>query len=412
MSRFSFIIVCTMLWICTLCAPGFSEGVQTAYVLKPTINLRNQPRAESDKVASLTQNTSLYILDSQEGWTNVLTHTGLKGWVRNDLKSDTIIRIHKNEHTLVVTTTDGQILSVRLTPGKRGLTNGRYFLLAGKGGFSLSWPNRRDLQHALLAGKMTYPIYKKAILAGPDKAATNQLSICQTGSKQPSCTAFLDKKDYTQLAAIIPHGARIEVYENEAQDNELNGQDSMSARILAGGLKQLKYPAVGLRPNAKLPGLSYPNGDIQPDFAAPADIITRAVRFAGADLQPLVHEDILLHSKRYAELDLGSDHAASHRNLPVLQTFFAHNSLGLSTDCANDPYSFMAGDIVFIATDTTMPDTPTAAGIVTDTFDSHGLPLILTIGGMGQHTGKKDLLSHEYWKVIGHFRMLHLFDYQ
>lgn len=49
---------------------------------------------------------------------------------------------------------------------------------------------------------------------------------------------------------------------------------------------------------------------------------------------------------------------------------------------------------------------------MTEDYDAQGLPLVVTIGGMGQRVGKKNMLARNKTKVIGHFRMLHLFDYQ
>lgn len=227
------------------------------------------------------------------------------------------------------------------------MTKGRYFLSPDSGMLSLSWPNGKDLRDALLAGRMTYPSYSKAILAGPGQVAATLLAVCPAGSSQPSCAAFLGKSEYSRLAQAIPFGVRVEIYDDVSVDLRVNQPGALSQRILAGACKQLKNPAVGLRADARLPSLAYPGGDIQPDFASSTDVVIRAVRFGGVDLQALVHEDILRHPEYYAGLDLGVDRAASHRLFPVLQTFFAHNTMSLPTDCVVNPYSFEGGDIVF-----------------------------------------------------------------
>jgi uncharacterized protein YijF (DUF1287 family) len=388
------------------------DDYSNAYVLKSVVSLRNGPTSDSDKVGTLIRNTSLYCLDGQDKWIRILQPDQLNCWIRGDLVSKIVIRIHKDERRLVTTEGDHTVLSMPINPGKRPMENGRYFTFSGAGMLKISWPNRHDLREALKAGRMTYPKYKNAILSGPEKMAANQLSLCPAGSPEPSCGAFLAAQDYNRLTGMITEGARLEVYANANEDKELNQPDEFSRRILLGALKQLTYPAAGLRSDARPPRLSYPGGDIQPDFASSADIVIRAIRYAGADLQALVHEDILLHPQRYDGLDLGKDFATSHRRIPVLNTYFTHNAFSLSSDMTNDPFSFEAGDIVFFSSGETAAPGPDRIGIISETFNNAGLPLVITIWDMGQSTRKSDILGRKNIHITDHFRMPHLFDYQ
>lgn len=411
-----FRILCNILIItaslCLLQTAEAQGGCQDLHVLKSMANIRSEPNTDSVNIGAVVRNTSLACLEEKGGWIRILQAGGLKGWIRGDLVSRVVVRIHKHEQRLVVTEGGRDALVMPITPGKRLLEDGRYFVSPGSGILNISWPNRRDLRLALQTGVMTYQAYKNAIMAGPENMVGSQLAICRAGNLNPTCGVFLAPNDYKDLTTMIPGGARLEIYAEEKEDLQRRQPDDLSRQILLGALEQLKYPAAGLQPGGNPPQLAYPGGDIQPDFASSPDIIIRAVRYAGADLQALVHEDTLLHPKRYEGLNLGDDFAASHRLVPVLQTYFMHNALSLPTDSATDPFSFEAGDIVIFSTGEAGPQTPDRAGILSETFDRLGLPLVITVWDLGQSTGKKKLLGRDSPKVTGHFRMTHLFDYQ
>jgi len=408
MYRILLIITTVAATLCLLHSTSAKANCQDLYVLKSMVNLRSDPDSASSKVGLLTRNTSLSCLEESNGWTHVFLAGKTNGWVRNDLVSKVVMRVHKTERLIRVTDGDQEILSVPVTPGKRAMENGRYFALPGAGSLNVTWPNRKDLRSALEKGRISYPSYKNAIVAGPENMTAHQVAICPSGSESPTCGAFLKVSDYRRLAALISRGARLEIYDNAFDDQLLNQPDEFSRRIHLGALEQLKQPAAGLRPGGRLPALSYPGGDIQPDFASSTDIVIRAVRYAGADLQALIHEDILLHPERYRELETESPLAASHRLVPILWTYLKHNALSLPTDAADHPFCFEAGDILIFSAE----GLPDLAGIVSETFNKAGLPLVITIRGMGQSTRKANLLGRKDLKVIGHFRMTHLFDYQ
>lgn len=84
----------------------------------------------------------------------------------------------------------------------------------------------------------------------------------------------------------------------------------------------------------KYRAISYPNGDVQPLYGVCTDVIIRAYRALGIDLQRLVHES-----------RLGSgDVSIDHRRTDTLRRFFA--AFGQSLPITDAPEDYFPGDIV------------------------------------------------------------------
>ncbi|WP_319469567.1 DUF1287 domain-containing protein [uncultured Pseudodesulfovibrio sp.] len=297
-----------------------------------------------------------------------------------------------------------------IAPASAGMPEGRYFAtLSGGRSMILSWPNRADYRRFLVTGNMTLARCDAALVSGKS-SMRKRIALCGGSGKSGECGAVFSASDFSRLTTLFPNGCRVEIYPDAEEDRMLNRPDELSYRIYQGAVALLKTPPAGMRQGARLPALSYPGGDIQPDFATSPDIVTRAVRRAGLDLQVLVHEDMLLHPDRYQGLDRGDDPHGAHRSVAVLFAYFSHNSLSLTTDVNEDLFAFEAGDIVFWASGETGNDAPDRAGVVSETFDRDGVPQIITVGGVGQLTRRQSVLTKQ--TLIGHFRMTHLFDYQ
>lgn len=92
--------------------------------------------------------------------------------------------------------------------------------------------------------------------------------------------------------------------------------------------------------------IPYPNGDIPSGKGVCTDVIIRAYRITGIDLQWKVHEDMKQNFHRYPQLWglKRTDRNIDHRRVPNLMKFFERHgvSLGLSTDTKN----YVPGDIV------------------------------------------------------------------
>ncbi len=92
--------------------------------------------------------------------------------------------------------------------------------------------------------------------------------------------------------------------------------------------------------------ISYPNGDVPAGKGVCTDVVIRAYRKLGIDLQQQVHEDISHHFKSYPQMwGLAKpDKNIDHRRVPNLMHFFkTHGKVKPNT---LNPADYQPGDIV------------------------------------------------------------------
>ena len=92
--------------------------------------------------------------------------------------------------------------------------------------------------------------------------------------------------------------------------------------------------------------IDYPNGDLPADRGVCTDVIIRAYRKLGIDLQKEVHEDMLDNFDAYPKIWglTKTDKNIDHRRVPNLMTFFARN--GEIKLITRNPGDYEPGDIV------------------------------------------------------------------
>jgi uncharacterized protein YijF (DUF1287 family) len=145
--------------------------------------------------------------------------------------------------------------------------------------------------------------------------------------------------------------------------------------------------------------LAYPNGDVPQNIGVCTDVIIRAYRKVGTDLQKLVHEDmksnfLLYPSKRIWGLN-STDKNIDHRRVPNLQTFFKRHGEDLQISSNKKDYS--VGDIVTWILPGNLPH----IGMVINQVDPvSGNPMIVHNIGQGP---KIDDMIFDY-KITGHYR--------
>lgn len=143
--------------------------------------------------------------------------------------------------------------------------------------------------------------------------------------------------------------------------------------------------------------LDYPGGDVPEITGVCTDVIIRALRAQGLDLQQAVHQDMRNHFARYPQNWglRGPDRNIDHRRVPNLMTWFKRQ--GWSLRFTNDPASYQAGDIVTWD----LGGGTLHIGIVSDRRSAEGVPLILHNIGLGAR--EDDLLLR--YRIIGHYRI-------
>jgi uncharacterized protein len=143
--------------------------------------------------------------------------------------------------------------------------------------------------------------------------------------------------------------------------------------------------------------IPYPNGDVPADKGVCTDVVIRAYRKVGIDLQQLVHEDMKKNFRRYPNLwGLSrTDTNIDHRRVPNLMKFFSDHGRTLTTQ--SKPEEYKPGDIVTWS----LGGGLTHIGIVIDKKSADGKrPLIVHNIGNGQEIS--DCLFS--YTIIGHYR--------
>ena len=143
--------------------------------------------------------------------------------------------------------------------------------------------------------------------------------------------------------------------------------------------------------------IEYPNGDIPSDRGVCTDVVIRAYRKLGIDLQREVHEDMKQNFSLYPQ-KWGlrkTDRNIDHRRVPNLMTFFERN--GQSLQISAEPRDYQPGDIVCW----NLGGAVTHIGLVTNELSSDGSRFQI-IHNIGRGQVIEDMLME--FKIIGHYR--------
>jgi uncharacterized protein len=142
--------------------------------------------------------------------------------------------------------------------------------------------------------------------------------------------------------------------------------------------------------------LPYPGGDVPASRGVCTDVVIRAFRTQGWDLQQRVHEDMRAHFAKYPQKWglRGPDSNIDHRRVPNLQTWFARQ--GWSQTATRNAASYRAGDLVTWMLPGNLPH----IGIVSDRRSRTGTPLIIHNIGNG---AREENILFDY-PITGHYR--------
>jgi len=142
--------------------------------------------------------------------------------------------------------------------------------------------------------------------------------------------------------------------------------------------------------------LPYPGGDVPLDRGVCTDVVVRALRTQGLDLQQAMHEDMRAHFAEYPQQWglTGPNANIDHRRVPNQMHWFQRQ--GWSHAITTRAADYAAGDIVAWKLDSGLLH----IGIVSDRKASDGTPLV--IHNIGNGTQEDDLLFQH--AIIGHYR--------
>jgi uncharacterized protein YijF (DUF1287 family) len=398
-------------------------------------NLRAQPAENATVVDKLDANQDLRVLDTRDAWLRVRAGIDVEGWLPATAISDTWIKVWKRERKLLLMKGEKVERDYRIALGsqhpegdklrlKDGRTpEGRFFIAElddapeegryGARSMRLSYPSAADARRGLaerLIDKNTYLAIMRAVRNGetpPQHTALGgSIRIHGGGSTRDwtlGCVALADQ-DVRDLFALARKGMRVDIYASAADDARLSAPDFLPRAILTAAHEQLAAPARYTVAAVKASTLAFPGGDIAADQAVCTDIVVRALRGAGLDLQALVFEDRTLHPGHYRNPREIPRPSIDHRRVGNLVSFLRH----FATDGKMSPgQGFAPGDVVVFDTGIANGTRFDHIGIVDDTKDSDGEWRAINIWTVNARTAAMDLIGKPYPTVVAWFRLGH-----
>jgi uncharacterized protein len=147
--------------------------------------------------------------------------------------------------------------------------------------------------------------------------------------------------------------------------------------------------------------IAYPNGDVPAGIGVCTDVVIRAYRAIGTDLQKIVHEDMAAHFDQYPSSKIWghrtTDKNIDHRRVPNLQAFFKRKGQVLPISTQSKDYR--PGDLVTWMLPGNLPH----IGIVTNKINPNtGNQMI--VHNVGRGPKLEDSLFD--YKITGHFKFV------
>ena len=143
--------------------------------------------------------------------------------------------------------------------------------------------------------------------------------------------------------------------------------------------------------------IGYPNGDVPRETGVCTDVVIRAYRHAGADLQVLVHQDMKVAFSAYPK-NWGlrrPDTNIDHRRVPNLATFFRRKGTALPVTRRGADYR--PGDVITWRLSSGVPH----IGVVSD-VPVRGTDRYLVVHNIGSGAQIEDVLFE--YELTGHYR--------
>jgi len=164
-------------------------------------------------------------------------------------------------------------------------------------------------------------------------------------------------------------------------------------QVVEAGLEQTKYTFYYDPSYTKI---SYPGGDVPLERGVCTDVIIRAFRKVGVDLQKEVHEDMRRNFAAYPKKwDLKTpDPNIDHRRVLNLMTYFERKGRALAI--SSNPKDYLPGDVVTWDVNG-YPHT----GMVTNIW-ANGAQNFLLVHNIGRGVKVENVLFA--WPITGHYR--------
>jgi len=148
--------------------------------------------------------------------------------------------------------------------------------------------------------------------------------------------------------------------------------------------------------------IKFPMGDVPREMGVCTDVVIRAVRNAGVDLQKALNEDIKRSPRSYPMVKGRANPHIDQRRVKTLLPYFVRHweEHTARFDDPKDP--LRPGDVIFMDTFPSKAG-PDHIGILSDHLDDQGLPLVINNWTTGTVTAEMDLLT--FVPVLHRFRL-------
>jgi uncharacterized protein YijF (DUF1287 family) len=140
-------------------------------------------------------------------------------------------------------------------------------------------------------------------------------------------------------------------------------------------------------------------GDVEPSHGVCTDVVVRALRVVGIDLQSRVHADITASPRSYPDVPSPDANIDHRRVKPLLEYFDRH-----ATKLDSNPQSatWKPADVVIWSFSQCPHCEPNHIGMISDRKGARGLPLV--IHNIGPHPTEDDVLDQ--FVILRHFRII------
>jgi uncharacterized protein YijF (DUF1287 family) len=140
-------------------------------------------------------------------------------------------------------------------------------------------------------------------------------------------------------------------------------------------------------------------GDLDPGLGVCTDLVVRALRVVGIDLQSRVHADILASPRSYPDVTV-ADSNIDHRRVRPLLEYLDRHAQRLDADPQSPTWK--AGDVVVWSFTECPSCVPNHVGMVSDQAGDRGLPLV--IHNIGPQPAEEDVL--DAFLILRHYRVI------
>jgi uncharacterized protein len=191
----------------------------------------------------------------------------------------------------------------------------------------------------------------------------------------------------SQRAVEVPERALIEAMQVKADATPL---EKLNANAIEQTTQTTSYDPSYVK-------LGYPNGDVPINTGVCADVVVRAFRKAGIDLQKELHEDMKGNFAKYPQ-KWGArrpDSNIDHRRVPNLMTWLDRQ--GKAQPITKDAKDYLPGDVVSWELDNGLAHIGMVSKIKVEGTDRHAIAHNIGLGARIE-----DVLFA--WKITGHYR--------